>query len=240
MIGVSSLVDAVPEAASDLVQRVRRSLVVLHNGHSGIGAGIIWRQDGLILTNFHVVAQPGPMAGWRRRMARHAPQASLRAALEDGRELPAQVIARDEEIDLALLRVEAQDLPAALIADGRSLRIGNLVLAVGHPWGQRGMVTLGLVSGLHTVQTDGPRGSVEIIRSDARLAPGNSGGPLVNAAGAVVGINTMIVGGDQGIAIPSQAARAFVEQALAQGQPAAHAAQPGGPSAGCQSGEAFV
>jgi serine protease Do len=195
------LVTSLADATSEVVRRVQRSLVVLHNGRHGIGAGIIWGRDGLILTNHHVAAS-----------GRH--RAVLRAALPDGRELPVDVLAQDPEIDLALLRVEAQDLPAALVADSRDLRVGQYVLAIGHPWGQRGAVTGGLISGLSTAQTRGPRGSVEVIRSDVRLAPGNSGGPLVNAAGAVVGINTMIWGGDQGIAVPSHVASAFVEQAL--------------------------
>lgn len=194
MIDLStSLLDAI----SDVVQRVQRSLVVLHNGQRGVGAGIIWSRDGLILTNYHVVAHGHP-----------------RAALADGAEYPVNLVAQDPEIDLALLRVEASDLPAALVADSRDLRVGQLVLAVGHPWGQRGAVTVGLISSLGKARTRGPRGDVEIIRSDVRLAPGNSGGPLVNAAGAVVGINTMIVGGDQGIAIPSHVANAFVAQAV--------------------------
>jgi serine protease Do len=211
---MSELVNLLAEAASDVVQRMQRSLVVLHNGRHGIGAGVIWSRDGLILTNHHV-----------------ATNGRLRAALPDGQELPVQTLAQDPEIDLALLRVEADNLPAALVADSRDLQVGQYVLAVGHPWGQRGVVTAGLISGLSTAQTRGPRGSVEVIRSDVRLAPGNSGGPLVNAAGAVVGINTMIWGGDQGIAIPSHVASAFVEQAL---QPRAQSERrrPARPAAG--------
>jgi len=170
---------------------------MVHNGRRGVGAGIIWQRDGLVVTNYHVVA--------------HA-RGNLRVSLPDNRELPARLVAQDEEVDLALLQVEAPQLPVALIADARNLRVGELVLAVGHPWGQKGVVTGGMVSGLSSARTRGRRGQVEIIRSDVRLAPGNSGGPLVNAAGAVVGINTMVVGGDQGVAIPSQVVSAFVEQ----------------------------
>ena len=198
----TSLPGALTDAAEDVLRRVQRSLVVLHNGRHGVGAGVVWGHSGssgaYILTNFHVVA--------------HGRQ--VRLALENGSEIPARLVATDEEIDLALLKVDAIDLPTAVVADSRNLRVGQLVLAVGHPWGQRGAVTAGLISGLSKAQTRGRRGEVEIIRSDARLAPGNSGGPLVNASGAVVGINTMIVGGDQGIAIPSHVAHAFVEQAM--------------------------
>jgi serine protease Do len=200
------LTTSLAEATSDVVRRVQRSLVVLHNGRQGVGAGIIWGNNHadkhsectLILTNYHVIAH-----------GRH-----LRAELEDGAEYPARLLAQAPEFDLALLEIDKGDLPAALIADSRSLRVGELVLAIGHPWGQRSAVTAGLVSGLSTAQTRDPEQSIEIIRSDVRLAPGSSGGPLVNANGAVVGINTMILGGDQGIAVPSHVASAFVEEAL--------------------------
>ena len=200
------LTTSLAEATSNVVRRVQRSLVVLHNGRQGVGAGIIWSnndankhsQRTLILTNYHVIAHV-------RR---------LRAELEDGVEYPARLLAQAPEFDLALLEIDQGDLPAALIADSRSLRVGELVLAIGHPWGERSAVTAGLVSGLSTAQTRDPTQSIEIIRSDVRLAPGSSGGPLVNASGAVVGINTMILGGDQGIAVPSHVASAFVEQAL--------------------------
>jgi serine protease Do len=119
-------------------------------------------------------------------------------------------------VDLALLRVNAQDLPAAAIGDSTRLRVGELVAAFGHPWGQRNAASFGIVSHLGTASTRGERGVVPVIRTDARLAPGNSGGPLLNAAGEVVGINTMIVGGDQGIAIPSAVALDFVSKALAE------------------------
>jgi serine protease Do len=204
------LTTSLAEATSEVVRRVQRSLVVLHNGERGVGAGIIWgnnytnkrsdkRSGGtLILTNYHVIAH-----GQR-----------LRAELEDGTEYPARLLAKAPEIDLALLEIEKDDLPAAGIADSHILRVGELVLAIGHPWGQRSAVTAGLVSGLSSAHTRDPQQLIEIIRSDVRLAPGNSGGPLVNANGAVVGINTMILGGDQGIAVPSHVASAFVEEAL--------------------------
>jgi len=185
------------KALEEVVQRVQRSLVVLHNGRQGIGAGIIWRSDGVIVTNQHVIAHGG-----------------ARTVLLDRREYPARLVAEDPEVDLAILKVDSNHLPPALVADARNLRVGQLVLAVGHPWGQRNVVTAGLISGFGTAQTRGPRQLVEVIRSDVRLAPGNSGGPLVNAAGAVVGINTMIIGGDLGIAVPSHVVSAFVEEAL--------------------------
>jgi serine protease Do len=125
-------------------------------------------------------------------------------------------VAQDPEIDLALLQVGKSDLPPAQVADSRRLSVGQVVLAVGHPWGQRGFVTSGIISSLGKAATRGPRRSVPIIRSDATLAPGNSGGPLANATGGVIGINTLVVGGDLGVAIPSHLVEAFVAQALGE------------------------
>jgi len=187
------------QALADLNSRVQRSLVIVHNGRYGAGAGIIWRSDGYIVTNHHVIAR-----------------GRIRVTLPDDGEYPASVVAKEPEIDLALLRIEAANLPAALIADARSAQVGQIVLAIGHPWGQRGAVSAGIISGLGNAVVRGRRASIPIIRSDVSLAPGNSGGPLVNAAGGVIGINTMIVGGDLGVAIPSQLVSAFVEEALGE------------------------
>ena len=204
------LAEMLSDDMAALAARLRRSLVVMHNGHTGVGAGVIWNRDGWVVTNNHVAASG--RGGSRDR--------SLRVELSGGRIVPARVTAQDAEIDLALVRIEDgrealqdRDWSEAQAADSTQLRIGELVMALGHPWGQRGMVTLGLVSGIFSARTQGPRGQVEIIRSDARLAPGNSGGPLVNARGEVVGLNTMIVGGDQGMAISSRVINDFLEQA---------------------------
>ena len=206
---MNSLAVSLADEMAALVARLQRSLVVLHNGRVGVGAGVIWKRDGLVVTNHHVVAAHRGRSGNR----------DLRVELFDGRVYPARVVSQDEEIDLALLQVDGafkdeqnQELPEVQIADVADLRIGEMVMAIGHPWGQRGMVTLGLVSGIFSAKTQGRRGQVEIIRSDARLAPGNSGGPLVDASGRVVGLNTLIIGGDQGMAISGQVINSFVEQ----------------------------
>lgn len=197
MDGAFRLADRLADELENVAHRVKRSLVVVQAGRFGTGAGVIWHKDGLVVTNYHVVAR-----------------GRVRVLLDDGRDYEARLLAEAPEKDLALLKLDATDLPAALVADSRSLRVGQLVLAVGHPWGQRGVITAGLVSGLGAVQPRGRGDSVEVIRTDVQLAPGNSGGPLVNAAGAVVGINTMIVGGDLGVAIASQAVSAFIEQVI--------------------------
>jgi len=185
------------DSLDGLVQRVRLSLVIVNGHRFGFGAGVIWSADGLILTNAHVVQKRRPYV-----------------RLDDEREFEARLVARDREIDLALLEIEARDLPALPVAEGLP-RVGEMVFTFGHPWGQRGSVSGGIVSAIAAAQAGGRRGGLPIIRSDAPLAPGNSGGPLVNGAGELVGINAMIVGGDQSIAIPATVGRDFVRASLA-------------------------
>lgn len=205
MISPVQLTTNIASALSAVAQRVQRSLVVVHNGRYGAGAGVVWRLGGYIVTNHHVVAR-----------------GRLRVTLPDGNTSPAVLVGQEPQLDLALLRVEHRELPVAMIADSHGLKTGHIVLAVGHPWGQRGFVTAGIVSGQGSVEARRRRGqrisrtSIPIIRTDVRLAPGNSGGPLVNAVGGVVGINTMIVGGDLGVAIPSHVVDAFVNRTLSE------------------------
>lgn len=182
---------------AQMLPRVYASLVVVQSGQLGVGAGLIWDRDGLVLTNNHVVGRNN----------------HLTVRLPDGRESPARLAARRPQADLALLQIEPGDYTPAWIGDSQDLRVGELVLAVGHPWGQPGYATLGVVSALSFAADNKGEESIPIIRSDAALAPGNSGGPLVNAQGAVIGINTLIVGGDQGVAIPIHIAARFVEEA---------------------------
>ncbi|MFZ5921414.1 MAG: S1C family serine protease [Chloroflexota bacterium] len=187
----ASLLDA---ALDDLLRRVRPLLAVIQDGRRGAGAGVSVG-DGLVLTNNHVVA--------RGR--------SVRVTLEDDGTFEARVLARDPEVDLALLHFPGgSGLPAAVFASERP-RPGEMVFAFGHPWGQRNVLTGGVLSAVTTARTR--RGEIPILRTDARLAPGNSGGPLLNAAGEVIGLNAMIFGGDQGIAIPAGIILKFLEQA---------------------------
>ncbi|MEX1071567.1 MAG: trypsin-like peptidase domain-containing protein [Anaerolineales bacterium] len=182
-----------------IVSETRSSVVTIFAKRFGAGAGILWSADGLVLTNRHVIGRQAP-----------------KVLLADERQFEAEVVAMDEEVDLALMRIKADDLPAASIGDSTQLRVGELVYTLGHPWGQRNAASFGIVSYLGNAHTRGPRGLIPIIRTDARLAPGNSGGPLMNAAGEVVGINTMIVGRNQGVAIPSSGAMDFVSKVHAK------------------------
>lgn len=206
MYSEADLSDSIADSLAAVFRRARESLVVVRNGRFGAGAGVVWQAGGVIVTNYHVIHQGRP-----------------RLSLLEGsrREFPARVIAEAPEIDLALLQAEhpadnGSDFPPAPIADSRGLRVGQIVLAIGHPWGQLGAASVGVISGIGSAPVRGPRGSVDVIRSDVRLAPGNSGGPLMNASGGVIGINTMIVGGDLGIAIPSHVVGRFVEESLGE------------------------
>ena len=195
-----SLTDALTRAC----QRANSSLVVVQNGRRGAGAGVIWRPGGILVTNYHVIQRGKP-----------------RISLLEGREFSARVLAKAKHIDLAVLKIEipdgeSHDLSPAPVADSQNLRIGQIALALGHPWGQIGSASMGIITSLGSVRLRWRRGTVDVIRTDAGLAPGNSGGPLINASGAVIGINTMIVGGDLGVAIPSHVVNEFVDRALGQ------------------------
>jgi serine protease Do len=179
-----------PALASELealAGALRRSTVQVRGRGPGGGSGIVWGPDGLILTNAHVARGP-----------------RLEVELADGRVLPATLGARDPELDLASLRVEAHDLPAAAVGDSAELRVGQLVFAAGHPFGVTGAVTAGIVHGF-----GGSPGGAEWVLADLRLAPGNSGGPLADARGRVVGVNSMISGG-RAFAIPSHVVQRFL------------------------------
>lgn len=198
-MNAAALSQSIADALAGLNERVQRSVVMVHNGRRGAGAGVIWRSDGYIVTNHHVIAR-----------------GKSRVTLPDGSEHSARLVGKRPEIDLALLQIDAGELPSALVADSRHLKVGQVVFAIGHPWGQRGAVTGGIISSLGMAETRRRGEPVPIIRSDVTLAPGNSGGPLVNAVGAVIGINTMIVGGDLGVAIPSHLVEEFVNRMIGE------------------------
>jgi serine protease Do len=183
-------------ASGEMVGRAQESVVQVRARGRGGGAGVIWDGSGLVLTNHHVVVG-------RRRGAK------VSVVLRDGQELEAEVVKRGRNLDLALLRIKGGpgDLPAAPVGDSDALRVGQLVYAIGHPWGRLGAVTAGVVSGLGVA--GGPYGRARYVQSDVSLAPGNSGGPLLNARGEVVGINAM-VSGRLAISIPSNAASAWL------------------------------
>jgi len=169
-----------------VAERLRRSTVHISSGARGHGSGIIIKSDGTIVTNEHVA-----------RFGR------LGVTLWDGRSFPAQIAARDPLRDLAILRLAVSDLPAAALGDSSQLRVGELVIAIGNPLGFMGALTAGVVHAVGPLPGLGPR---KWIQAGVRLAPGNSGGPLADASGNVVGVNTMVAG-RLGLAVPSNEVR---------------------------------
>ncbi len=181
---------------------------------AGIGSGFIVREDGVIVTNAHVVSGASRVS----------------VALRDGTTFPATVVGEDELNDLAVLHIEATGLPTAPLGTSRGMLIGEWVVAIGNPYGfllgnPEPSVTAGVVSGVGrnlTGRGDGPGVYVDMIQTDASINPGNSGGPLINAAGEVIGVNSSIYtpsGGSVGLgfAIPIDRARRVADDLLAHG-----------------------
>jgi serine protease Do len=171
-----------------LIERVKPGIVQVRNEGRGAGTGIIWHTDGTIVTNHHVVPND---------------ESTIHVYLSDNRVLEAKVVDRNPKLDLAVLKVTADKLLALPAGVSSQLRVGELVFAIGHPWGQRWVVTAGVVSGVGTLSVSEDAKRPQHIKSDVRIEPGYSGGPLLDAEGKVVGINAMIFGGDLAVSIPS-------------------------------------
>ena len=171
----------------------------------GVGSGIIVTKDGYILTNNHVVENAS----------------TIKVGLNDGREFNGKVIGRDPKTDVAVVKVEAKDLPAMAFADSDKIEVGDMVLAIGHPFGIGQTVTTGIISakGRATMGLD----YEDFIQTDAAINPGNSGGALVDVEGRLIGMNTAILsrsGGNQGVgfAVPTNLARWVMESLVNTGR----------------------
>jgi serine protease Do len=177
-----------------LVDDAQESLVQITGPQGNLGSGIIWREDGLIVTNAHVVRD-----------------SEVHVTLLDGTVHKATMIAVDDTLDIAALTIDAMDLPTARVGDSRKLRPGQWVVAVGHPFGVLGSATAGTViaTGTGLPEFGGER---EWIALDLRLRPGHSGGPLIDVNGNTVGINTLITGPEVGFAIPVHLVEAFLRE----------------------------
>jgi serine protease Do len=167
------------------------------------GSGFVIAPDGLIVTNAHVVEN----ADW------------IQVRLSDGRRFGGKVVGRDNRVDLALVKIEgAEKLPTLRFADSNRVRVGEFVLALGHPFGLEQTVSFGIVSRKGTPLSSAAAG-FDFIQTDAAINPGNSGGPLVNMAGEVVGINSMAArNGSIGFAIPSNLVKVLVPQLASKGK----------------------
>jgi serine protease Do len=182
--GRGRLSDSLATAAEHL----RRITARVEARGQGIGSATIWRPDGWIATNAHVAHRP------------------VSVVLDDGRRFDARVVRRSPESDLAAIKIDADGLPSARIGHSDVLAVGELVLAAGYPFGLSSAVTAGIVHAIGRREASTP---LRWIQADLRLAPGNSGGPVANARGEVIGINAMIAG-DLALAIPSRLVERFL------------------------------
>jgi S1-C subfamily serine protease len=201
MVSDVQMLDAYSQAVIGVVDSVGPAVV----GVSGVGTGMLITPDGYALTNSHVAS------------AVKAYELTLR----DGSRLKADLVGKDPHTDLAVLRASGTGLPHARLGDSSQLRVGQLVVAIGHPFGFQSTVTTGVVSAVgRTMRAQSGRTIENIIQTDAALNPGNSGGPLVDTRGQVVGINTAIIAMAQGIcfAVPSNTAQRVVSLLLRDGR----------------------
>lgn len=196
---------------ADLIAAVRQvsPAVVSIRTNRGLGSGVIYDPSGLILTNAHVVAGARTVA----------------VELSDGRRFQARILGADSGFDLAVLKVEASDLPVAPLGDSSQLQVGQFVAAIGNPYGLDHTVTVGVISALDRPMSGSNVGYTQpMIQTDAAINPGNSGGPLINLAGNVVGINTLVAAPagvpaqGLGFAVPSNTAKRVAAQLATQGR----------------------
>ena len=212
----NDLFDAYSRAVVGAVERVAPAVVsidVRQRGSSprrspaqaGTGSGFVFATEGLILTNSHVVDNADDIS----------------VALPDGRECTADLIGQDPDTDVAVVRITAADLCAVEFGDSRGLRAGQLVVAIGNPYGYQHSVSAGVVSALgRSLRARSGRLIEHVIQTDVALNPGNSGGPLVDSRGKVVGVNTAIIAGGQGLsfAVPIGTVEAVLPALLRDGR----------------------
>jgi len=200
--------DAFSNVVVTVAEKLRPAVVNLRVGHGmrgGAGSGVLFTPDGFLLTNHHVVRG----------------SESVRVRLNDGSELPGRVVGNDPGTDLAVVQAEGDRFPFAQLGDSAKLKVGQLAVAIGSPLGFESTVTAGVISALgRTLRSVSGHLVDNIIQTDAALNPGNSGGPLVDSAGRVVGINTAIIQPAQGIcfAIPGNTAKTILPQLLKHGR----------------------
>ena len=195
------LLDAYSQAIVGAIETTGPAVVKIeHERGAGVGSGVLFTPDGFILTNHHVVAPGGP----------------LRVTFPDGRSARADRLGEDPHTDLAVIRVAGSGFPCARLGDSRRVRVGQIAIAIGNPYGFQHSVTAGVVSAIgRSLRSRSHRLIDDVIQTDAALNPGNSGGPLVTTGGDVIGINTAMILPAQGLcfAVASNTAR-FVASLL--------------------------
>jgi S1-C subfamily serine protease len=202
----SEALDAYSRVVVRVAEMLRPAVVNLGSPRAGTGSGILFTPDGFLLTNHHVVRT----------------QKSVRVRLSDGRELSGRVVGNDPWTDLAVVQAQSEPgLPFASFGDSSSLRVGQLVVAIGSPLGFDSTVTAGVISAIgRTLRSITGHLVDNVIQTDAALNPGNSGGPLLDSRGRVIGINTAIIQPAQGIcfAIPINIAKHILPQLMQHGR----------------------
>jgi S1-C subfamily serine protease len=208
----TELLDAYSRAVMGVAEKVGPSVVAIgvrkqagRNGAEGAGSGVMLTPDGFVLTNNHVVED----------------SAELEVVLTDGRAFAAQVIGTDPATDLAVIRIADGGLPAVELGDSEALRVGQLVIAIGNPLGFQSTVSAGVISALgRSLRSQSGRLIDNVIQTDVALNPGNSGGPLVDSRGRVIGINTAMIHMAQGIsfAVPINTGRWVVSELVMHGK----------------------
>lgn len=196
---MAGVLEQLNSAFAGVLNDVSASVVQVRDQSRGAGAGTIWHSDGLIVTNAHVVQQ-GP----------------LTVALRDGRVFDATLLARDDQHDLAALSVDAHDLPAIQVGSASDLHPGQWVMAVGHPWGIANAATSGVLIGVGKHAELPAEPGRDWVIADLHLRPGNSGGPMIDSHGRIIGVNTLITGPNVGVAVSVDVVKAFLKRVLGE------------------------